>query len=302
MSQKSSAIWIPITVLAMVVGAVLLIQPTKKAGIFSKSFKLDPQIGATAAVGAKLIDAEGETRTFGSYLTSGRPVLLLPIFYGCNGVCENETESLTKVLALETSLSTRKKIDSVVPGRDFDLVVVSIHPKEGYDLARANKAEMLTNLSEGMKKMPAELQAEMSKTLAQGVHFTVGKPEEVKKLTDSIGFTFTFDEKANWVNHPAAAAYIASSGKIIAYNTGANFPTKVVRNNVKEAGSGKPQPLGDVFLLGCFKMSAASPRTAAIVKMLNLGALLTVAIISFCIWRWNKSFPSNTLSSGGPQG
>ncbi|HLO99690.1 MAG TPA: hypothetical protein VK171_13925 [Fimbriimonas sp.] len=301
MSKKSSPIWIPITVIAMVVGAILLIQPTKKPGVFSKSFSLSPQIGTVAAVGAKLTDSEGQTRTFGSYLTSGRPVLLLPIFYGCTGVCETESISLTKVLTLETALSTRKEVNSVMPGRDFDLVVVSIHPKEGWELARANKAEMIANLSEGWKKMDPAEQAKVSETVNSGIHFTVGKAEEVRKLTDSIGFYYTFDEKANWVNHPAAAAYIASSGKIVAYNTGSNFPTKIVRNNVIEAASGKTQPLGDVFLLGCFKMSAASPRTAAIVNILNLSALFTVAVLSLCIWRWNKSFPSNTLSSGGPQ-
>lgn len=302
MSKKSSPIWIPITVIAIVVGAILLITPTKKAGVFAKSFSLSPQIGAIASVGAKLTDSEGQTRTFGSYLTSGRPVLLLPIFYGCNGVCETETESLIKVLALETWFTTKKEVNSVVPGRDFDLVVVSVHPKEGWELARANKAEMLTRLSEGWKKMPPEDQQKISKTVSEGIHFTVGKEEEVRKLTDSIGFYYSFDERANWVNHPAAAAYIASSGKIVAYNTGSNFPTKIVRNNVIEAASGKTQPLGDVFLLGCFKMSAASPRTAAIVQILNMSALFTVAVLSFCIWRWNKSYPSNTLSSGGPQG
>jgi hypothetical protein len=52
-------------------------------------------------------------------------------------------------------------------------------------------------------------------------------------------------------------------------------------------------------LLGCFRMEATSPRTRAIVQMINIGCILTVLSIGIFIWRWNKSHPSNTLTNGG---
>ena len=117
MKRTSSPIWIPIAILAIVIGSLVLIRPTKTNGVFSKAFDFKPQLGAQMPVDAKLTESDGKTRLFGEYFHSGRPVLFLPIFYKCNGVCFAETESLMKTLMVETALSVNKKsVDSVVPG------------------------------------------------------------------------------------------------------------------------------------------------------------------------------------------
>ena len=298
MKRKSSPIWIPISILAIVIGSLVLIRPIKNNGVFSKSFDLKPQLGAQMPVDAKLTESDGTNHLFGEYFRSGRPVLFLPIFYNCNGVCYAETESLMKMLMVETALSTKRTVDSVVPGRDFDLVVMSIHPKETVDLAAAKRVELMTEFQEAWKKQTPVMQEQLNGYLAKGVHYTVATPDEAHKLTDAMGFYYQYDENKNWVNHPAAAAFIATSGKIVAYNTGSNFQTKTVRNNIHEAYKGTVQPLGDVFLLGCFKMEASSPRTRSIVQILNLSAIATLLCVSLLIYRWNKHFPSNTLSTG----
>jgi len=301
MSKKTtSPIWIPISVIAVVIGIIVMIRPIKSNGIFAKNFDFKPQLGAQMPVESTLTETDGKTHMFGEYFRSGRPVLFLPIFYKCNGVCFTETESLMKTLMVETALSTKRSVDSVIPGRDFDLVVVSLHPKETIDLARAKKAELMSQFRAAWTKQTPEMQEQLNTYLDQGVHYTIGTPDQVLKLTDTMGFYYSYDEKKDWVNHPAAAAYIATSGKIVAYNTGSNFQTKTLRNNVREALKGSVQPLGDVFLLGCFKMDASSPRTRSIVQILNISAIFTVLCVSFLIWRFNKNFPSNTLSSASP--
>ncbi len=252
-------------------------------------------------VDAILTETDGKQHQFGEYFRSGRPVLFLPIFYKCNGVCYAETEALTKMMMFETALSPKRPVDSVIPGRDFDLVVMSIHPKETVELAQAKKAELISRFREAWTNLPPERQEALNTYIEKGVHYTIATPEQATKLTDVMGFYYQYDEKKDWVNHPAVAAFIATSGKIVAYNTGANFPTKTVRNNIKQAIKGDVQPVGDVFLLGCFKMEASSPRTRSIVQILNLSAIGTLLCVSFFIWRWNKHFPSNTLNSGGPK-
>ncbi len=298
MKKKSSPIWIPITILAIVVAMLVLIRPNKSNGVHSNQFDFKPQLGAQMPVDAKLTETDGKTHLFGEYFHSGRPVLFLPIFYKCTGACYVETESLMKMLMVETALSTKRTVDSVVPGRDFDLVVMSIHPKETIELAKVKKIELMTQFQEAWTKQTPEMQVQLNAYLDQGIHFTVATPEEAHKLTDVMGFYYQYDEQKDWVNHPAAAAFIATSGKIVAYNTGPNFQTKTVRNNIHEALKGAVQPLGDVFLLGCFKMEASSPRTRSIVQILNISGIITLLCVSGAIWRWNKHFPSNTLSTG----
>ena len=296
---KTSPVWMIFVTLAIIIGSVLLIKPSKTAGVLSTKFDFKPQIGGKLPVNIKLTDSEGKERVFGEFLRTGRPVMLLPIFYSCNGVCFTELDSLTKMLTKETAVSTKKTVDAVVPGRDFDIVVVSLHPKEGIELASAKKIEILNVFQEGIKNLPAAQQQELMATLRNGFHFTVGAPEEVKKLTDAMGFYYQYDEQRNWVFHPAAAAFVSTSGLIVGYNTGSNFATKTVRASVVDAAAGRVEPLGDPVLLGCFRMEATSPRTRAIVQMINIGCVLTVLSIGIFIWRWNKSHPSNTLTNGG---
>jgi protein SCO1 len=300
MEPKTSPIWVALIAVAIVVGAVLLIRPSSTPGVMSKQFAFNPRQGEYLPGNVPLVDEKGKNVVFGDYLKSGRPVMFLPIFYKCNGVCYTELESLVKMLVKESTVSTKKTADSVVPGRDFDLVVVSIHPKETFELGNAKKAEMMSIFRLGFEKLKPEDQEQLNATLDQGMHFTVGKPEDVRKLTDAMGFMYTYDEKRDWVNHPAAAAFVSTTGKITGYNTGPSFATKTVRVAVADASSGKIEPAGDVFLLGCFKMESASKSTRIIVSMLNFGAVFTVIGIAFAIYRWNKLFPSDTLSSGGP--
>ena len=298
-TRGASAIWIPLLAVAIVVFFVAITRPRGR-GVFADSFNLKPAIGAQMPLATKLTNEKGDTKTLGEYLQVGRPVMLLPIFYKCNGVCFAELDSLTKMLIKEVAVSTKKTVDSVVPGRDFDLVVVSIHPKETVELANAKKAEIMGIMMEGWKKLTPEQRDEAYNTVDKGIHFTIGDPAEVRELTATMGFEYSYDEKRDWVNHPAAAVFLAGSGKIIGYNTGDKFATVTVRAGVRDAAKGVVEPLGDVFLLGCFKMEASSPRTRTIIQVLNTSAVLTVLILGISMFRMFKKYPSNTLPSGGP--
>jgi protein SCO1/2 len=285
--------------LAILVFFVAITRPRGR-GVFADSFDLKPVIGAQMPITTKLTNEKGETKTLGEYLQVGRPVMLLPIFYKCNGVCYAELDSLTKVLIKEVAVSTKKTVDSVVPGRDFDLVVVSIHPKETVELANAKKAEIMGIMMEGWKKLSPTEKEQAYNTVDHGIHFTIGDPADVRELTATMGFEYSYDEKRDWVNHPAAAVFLAGSGKIIGYNTGDKFATVTVRAGVKDAAKGVVEPLGDVFLLGCFKMEASSPRTRTIIQILNTSAVLTVLVLGVAMFRMFKKYPSNTLPTGGP--
>jgi protein SCO1 len=297
--EKTGPVWIALVAIAIVIGSVLLIKPIKTAGIFANKFALKPQIGRFMPLDVKLTDSDGQDKQFGEYLRSNRPVMVLPIFYNCNGVCASELDSVTKMLTKEVAVSTKKTSDAVVPGRDFDIVIVSVHPKETVQLASAKKAEIMNVFQDGLKYFPPSQEEELIATLKKGIHFTVGKPDEVLRLTEAMGFYYTYNEKNDWVDHPAAAAYVSTSGLIIGYNTGSNFATKMVRASVTDAKSGKQEPLGDPILLGCFRMQQTSPTTRAIVQIINIGCVLTVFTIGIFIWRWNRSHPSNSILKGG---
>jgi protein SCO1 len=308
-SRESSPIWVVVVAASLVVGAILLVRPTKSAGVFEGKFSFDSKVGGYVPINTALTDHTGKAVKLSDYMKPGRPVMLLPIFYKCNGVCYNEVESLTKMLAKEVAVSTKSSSESVIPGRDFDLVVVSIHPNEIFQQAAAKRAELMSIFRLGMEpisdtakifrpnvtSLSTKEVEKLNGELEQGIHFTVGKVEDVKALTAAMGFKYTYDAKKDWVDHPAAAAYLTPAGRIVGYNTGSQFATLTVRTGIKDAGNNVTEPV-DAVLLGCFKMENVSKGTRIVVSMLNTFGILTAFGIVGLIWQLNRKHPNSPIS------
>jgi len=77
-------------------------------------------------------DDHGQQVQLGSYFGK-RPAILALVYYQCPMLCSEELNGLTGALQMV----------SFVPGKDFDVIVVSIDPSEGTDLAAAKKRTYL---------------------------------------------------------------------------------------------------------------------------------------------------------------
>src|SRR5690242_8727562 len=77
-------------------------------------------------------DDTGKQVQLGSYF-GRKPAILALVYYQCPMLCSEELNGLTSALLM---------VDEV-PGRDFNIVVVSIDPSEGTDLAAAKKRSYL---------------------------------------------------------------------------------------------------------------------------------------------------------------
>ncbi len=75
-------------------------------------------------------DDKGQQVALGSYLGK-KPAILALVYYRCPMLCSEEMNGLTSALQMV----------KYVPGKDFDIIVVSIDPAEGTDLAAAKKRE-----------------------------------------------------------------------------------------------------------------------------------------------------------------
>ena len=264
----------------------------------AQKMDLQPRLGNTMPRDVELLDENGKTVKFGSFL-GDKPVLFLPIFYHCNGVCEQEVAGLVSTLVKETNLRPDQAPDKVIPGRDVTIVVVSIHPKETPALANAERKKVMDIFEFGWNKLSPVDHEKVSTTVAGGWKFLVGKPEEVKKLTDAIGFKYTFDEKLDWVFHPSALVFLTKDGKISSYITGVNYASKLVRANVDRAVKNEVGPKGETFLLGCFMTDPTSGRTTIVVESLvRIAGIITVLAVALSIYFMNKN-DKNKLQPGG---
>lgn len=273
---------------------------------FLQKLDLKPSLGSMVPMDAKLVNEKGEEVAFGSMFEKKRPVLLMPIFFACNGVCEQELHGLIKMLTKETSLLDDKRfvrdnegLQRVIPGRDFDIAVVSIHPKETSDLARAERAKIMQVFNMGWRKLSDEDRNKAAAVVDGGWKFFTGKPEEVKKITDAIGFKYTFDEKLNWVFHPSAVAFLTPEGKVSSYITGYEYPTLIVRKNINRAAANEVGPRGETYLLGCIMLDPTSGKYTVVVdRVVKIAGVLTVFAIAGFIFIMNKN-DKNKMPRGG---
>ena len=82
------------------------------------------------------------------------------------------------------------------PGRDFDIIVASIDPSEGTDLAAAKKRSYLKRYGQP--------------ETADGWHFLTGTQPNIDALTKAVGFGYTQDPGPDGKLHAVRACQLDS--------------------------------------------------------------------------------------------
>ena len=233
--------------------------------------KLDTSVDLTTA----FRDENGKEMPLGSFINN-RPAILVMPFYKCPGQCTTELNNMTDTLKDE-------KFKFRV-GRDFDIIVVSINPKEGADLATAKKKEYLDVLGQ-----PGA---------ASGWHFLTGTDPNIKKLADEVGFRYKYDVKTDQYAHPTGLTVLTPKGKISRYLLGAVYSPKDMRLSLTEAGQGRIGTVADQFVLACYHYD---PQTGtygpAIFKIIQVMCFATIAIVGgFMLLSFRKDVGEKRLT------
>lgn len=179
----------------------------------ASTVRVEEQPGKYAALDARFMDSNGQQVELAALFD--KPVVLLPVYFMCNSVCNFLQANLAAIL---------NQVDQV-PGVDFNVITLSFADDEDYTHADTAKRNY-TNLIK--RDFPLE----------NWFHLT-GDTENIRKLTDSIGYYFIKKEPHLYV-HPNAMVVLASDGKIIRYLYGPNFLAFDLGMALSEALAGKP--------------------------------------------------------------
>lgn len=186
-----------------------------------------------------------------------RPVVLLLVFYRCGGTCTKE---------LEEGVATFKAMKTYDIGRDFEVVTVSIHPKEGADLA-----EMKDEIYDEKYGRP---------TGKQGWHFLTGDLKNIRALTDAAGFYYVYDEGDpkktgdERIQHPNTLIVLTPAGKISQYFNGLLYPPQLVLTSLKRAATGEIGVYDPTDPKGCVQNPNPGKYTGLVINMLRVGGTL----------------------------
>lgn len=226
-------------------------------------------VGITERLGAELnldlpfVSDAGEQVKLGQYFGS-KPVLLTIIYFQCPSLCNYHLNGVTAAL----------KDVNLTPGKDFEIVAVSMNPAEGPELAAEKKAAYIEEYGRPESK--------------DGWHFLTGTEENVKKLADQVGFGFAWNEQQQQYAHASAAYVVTPSGVVSRYLYGIEFKPQTIRFSLLEAGQGKIGNIVDQIVLFCFQFNPAKNKyTLYAWNVMRLGGVaIMLGLTIFLVPAW----------------
>jgi protein SCO1 len=237
-----------------------------------KQMKVEQKLGNQVPADAVFKDEYGNDIKFASLLGK-RPLILLPIFYACRGICGKETDNLLKTVAKMQRSQVGGDSDAQTQGkqvgRDYDIVFLSIHPKETPALAM-NKKTSLLNVMKG-------------ETNQEGYHFLTGQLDQIRRVTDAVGFGFAYDPADGRINHPAGLMFLTPSGRVSKYILGNDYPKPEVEQALALAQQDKIGKQAEVILLGCVMID---PVTGARSLVIENVIRLIAGIFAVGVFTW----------------
>lgn len=216
---------------------------------------LDQKLNAQLPLDAVFKDETGKTVMLGDYFGS-KPVVLNLVWYNCPSLCGLELQSMVKTFQQE-----KLKI-----GKDFNVVTISIDPKETPALAMQRK------------KMYIQMLGQPS--AASGWHFLTGDATQIHRVADAIGYKYYYDPTSQQYIHPAGILIITPSGIVSKYFYGIEYHPEDLRLGLVSASRGKVGSFVDQILLICCQYDPQTGRYSLVIsKVLKVAGGLTIGIL-----------------------
>jgi len=204
-------------------------------------------------------DDAGKQVRLGDYFGK-RPAILALVYYQCPMLCSEELNGLTSALQMVR----------YVPGKDFDVIVASIDPTEGPDLAAAKKRSYLKRYGKP--------------ETASGWHFLTGQQPSIDALTQAVGFKYVKldvpGSKVTQYAHASAIQIVTPEGKLAQYYMGVEYSPKDLLLGLNEASANRIGTPVDNILTYCYHYDPQLNKHSLIVaRVVQLGGFLTLLLL-----------------------
>ena len=187
-----------------------------------------------------------------------KPSIIAPVYLGCMHVCPMLLTGLADALG---------KLETVEPGKDFQVIALSFDEMDTPTVARDKKKNYLKAIG---KPFPEE-----------EWKFLTGDAEAIKRFTESVGYRFQRDEHG--FSHPVTLIVLAPGGKIVRYLYGTTFLPFDVTMAITEAQEGKVVSTTRKVLRYCFSYDPLE-QTYVFNILKVLGTVIIVFVGAFFLY------------------
>ena len=224
----------------------------------------DQNLNQMLPLDVELVDEHGRAVKIGDYFGT-RPVVLSFVYYGCPMLCLQSLSSLAATLG----------VLSENPGDDFEVVSVSIDPRETPALALEKKAHYVERSGKP--------------SIARGWHYLTGTEANIRRLTKAAGFRYAWDEATKQYAHPAGIVIATPHGNVSRYLFGIDYGPRDLQLALLDASEEKISSPLKRALLYCYHYDIATGRySLAIMRIVQVAGAATVLSMGLMIFIWTR--------------
>jgi len=239
---------------------------------------IDQHLNQQLPLDLRFRDEAGKEIRLGDFFNR-RPVILSLVYYRCPMLCGEVLNGLTSAIS----------VVSFDLGRDYDIVTVSIDPRETPADAAKMKEVYLRRYNR-----------HADGSSRQGWHFLTGTEDQIKKLAAAVGFRYVYDARIDQYAHASGIEVVTPDGRLSQYYYGIEYSPKDLRLGLIEASKNRIGNLADAFVLYCYHYDPATGHYGAmIMRILRLTGIATVLLLGgFIFTMVRRDVRAGRLDSG----
>jgi len=206
---------------------------------------------------AEFVDETGKPVRLGEYFGK-HPAVLSLVYYNCPMLCSEELDGLTSALEMV----------KLNPGKDFEIVIISIDPSE--------------TPADAIKKKAFYLKRYGRPETAAGWHFLTGKRPAIDAVSDAVGFGYVRvpgpDGRLTQFAHASSIELVTTDGKLAQYYLGVEYsPKDMLLGLIDASGNKIGSPVANI-LTYCYHYDPQTNKHSLIVaRVVQFGGMVTVA-------------------------
>src|ERR1700742_4416524 len=220
---------------------------------------------------ATFVDETGKSVKLGDYFGK-HPALLSLVYYTCPMLCSEELDGVASSLEMV----------KLTPGKDFDVIVISIDPSDTPEQAAKSKALYVKRYGRP--------------ETAAGWHFLTGQRPAIDAVTNAVGFGYVRvpgpDGKLSQFAHASSIEIVTPEGKLAQYYLGVEYsPKDILLGLIDASGNKIGSPVANI-LTYCYHYDPQRNKHSLVVaRVVQLGGMVTVASLGgfiFLMFRRDK--------------
>jgi protein SCO1/2 len=205
---------------------------------------------------AQFVDDTGKTVRLGDYFGK-HPAILSLVYYNCPMLCSEEMDGLAGALEMV----------KMNPGKDFEVIIISIDPSETPELAAKKKAFYVKRYGRP--------------ETANGWHFLTGQQPAIDAVSNATGFGYVRvpgpDGKLDQFAHASSIELVTTDGHIAQYYLGVEYSPKDVMLGLIEASGNKiGSPVANILTYCYHYDPQTNKHSLIVVRVVQLGGMATV--------------------------